>query len=958
MRSLRDLHAGMARRLGLDRSVGCIDSVQGQMLRGWYIARHRHADGNRFRVTLDGHDLGTFTAALNREDLRALQGVLRCGFVVDLGVPLRALLSTGHLRDGASARRLALRSERGRVVASRRVGFRAADGLIDSMIKGSRMRDALVGSGSQGYLDRIDDTGLAGWALDRDRPNDPVDLAVYVDGAELTRVTTSERRADLLAQGMPGASAGFRVQWRAGVLPATAMIDVRFVSGGQSLGNSPGRLEGRAPIAPHLCFMDAYRGGQMRPVTVVVPIHDAFEAATECVDALLRHTRAEVEILLIDDASPDARIGPWLMRLAADAPRCRVLRNEHNLGYTRTINRAIGICEGRDLVLLNSDTVVTPRWLDSLRYCAYSASRVASVTALSNNAGAFSVPEIGVENHAPDGMGGVEYARILTGAGLGRRLDVPTGNGFCLYLRRAALDAVGMFDQAKFPRGYGEENDWCLRALRAGWTHQVCDKAYVFHKRSQSFGEQKQALLSAGSAQVHADYPEYRLLTERFGDVEFSLVRQRMRSALARGEADAGLPTILFVISTLTGGTPQTNLDLMRALRGRYRSLLLSSDGESLTLSRLCPDGSLAVLEVLRLGLRIEPVTHRSDEYDRLVADLLYRHGVEILHVRHIAWHGLGLVDAAKALGLPVFFSVHDFYSICPALKLVDEKLEHCAGRCTAGEGNCQIELWPVGSMPPLKHRFVHRWRDMFRELIGRCDRIISTSPSARSLFLSHFPEAGARFEVIAHGRDFTGFERIAAMPAPREKLRLLVLGNVSPAKGGALLRDFLDIGDDRFELHFLGEVWSGFGTGGVRHGRYAREELATKVQAIRPHLSLILSIWPETYCHTLTESWSLGIPVLGLEIGAVGDRLRESGAGWLLPQASSAMDLRDALSGIIASPADFGDRLEAVYTWQRSEGTQNTTAGMAAAYARLYDEVIDRPGGEGGSDRPGRSRR
>lgn len=944
LRRLRAFRYSTSRWLGLDHSIGCIDSIEGHVLRGWYIPRYKGASESQFHVLLDERELGTFSATLMREDLQALEGVLRCGFAVDLSSPLRALLTDAG-RWAAGTHNLTLRSPNGRLVARREVAVDAqVAGLVDARGKVSRVREVLAGASTQGYLDRLDDTGLAGWALDAGRPNEPVELAVLVNDTQMMSVQTFFSRGDLLAKGMPGKCAGFRLQWRAGVLPAGTTVDVRFASTGQSLAKSPRRVAGRHHPG-HLAFMGAYRSANILPATIIVPIHNAFDAVSSCLDALLQHTARDAEILLIDDGSTDARMAGLLERGAAASSRCRIVLNGQNLGYTRTINKALSLCAGHDVILLNSDTVVTPRWLENLRYCAYSASNVATVTALSDNAGAFSAPEIGMENVIPDGTDALEFARTVVAAGLGRQLDVPTGNGFCIYIRRQALDSIGSFDEEKFPRGYGEENDWCMRALRAGWTHLVSDKVYIFHKRSQSFGEQKQALLMAGSARLHADYPEYRLLTQRFSDIEFSYVRHRIRVALAKREEDAGLPTILFVISTETGGTPQTNLDLMRALRGHYRCLLLSSNANSLRLSKLRADGSLAVVETASLETPIEPITHRSAEYDRIVADMMYRHSIELLHIRHIAWHGLGLVDAAKALGLPVFFSVHDFYSICPSLKLVDENLVHCGGRCTAGEGVCQIELWPVGSVPPLKHRFVHRWQQMFHEAFGRCDRFISTSLSARALFLEKYPEAESRFEVIPHGRDFHLPERLAAPRRADGPFRILILGNISPPKGGVLLRDTIEIcTDGNIEFHFLGEVWTGLAGRGIQHGRYPRDELESRVREIEPHLGLVLSVWPETYCHTLTELWMLGIPVLGLDIGAIGDRIRASGGGWLLAPQVSAQELLEKIHKIAAAPSDIDGKLEAVYAWQRTEGTQNTTARMAAAYARLYQQAIAPP--------------
>lgn len=108
---------------------------------------------------------------------------------------------------------------------------------------------------------------------------------------------------------------------------------------------------------------------------------------------------------------------------------------------------------------------------------------------------------------------------------------------------------------------------------------------------------------------------------------------------------------MLYVISTQTGGTPQTNLDLMRAMEGHYQCFLLRCDACNIHLHAL-RDGQLVELEHRSLPQPIEPVSHGSDEYDNVVLEILYRHSISLLHIRHVAWHGLGLASVAKSIGI------------------------------------------------------------------------------------------------------------------------------------------------------------------------------------------------------------------------------------------------------------------------------------------------------------------
>ena len=78
----------------------------------------------------------------------------------------------------------------------------------------------------------------------------------------------------------------------------------------------------------------------------------------------------------------------------------------------------------------------------------------------------------------------------------GEAIDVPVGVGFCMYIRRDCLDDVGLFRADLFAQGYGEENDFCLRARHLGWRHVAATGVFVAHIGGQSFGAAARHLLS------------------------------------------------------------------------------------------------------------------------------------------------------------------------------------------------------------------------------------------------------------------------------------------------------------------------------------------------------------------------------------------------------------------------------------------------------------------------------
>jgi glycosyltransferase involved in cell wall biosynthesis len=170
------------------------------------------------------------------------------------------------------------------------------------------------------------------------------------------------------------------------------------------------------------------------------------------------------------------------------------------------------------------------------------------------------------------------------------------------------------------------------------------------------------------------------------------------------------------------------------------------------------------------------------------------------------------------------------------------------------------------------------------------CDAFVTTSEASRRLITEHFPALNdGRFTVIEHGRDLARLE-LARPPAPGQALRVVFFGELTPAKGLKLILQLLELNRHAgypIELHALGKKPANFEAarvGAIYHGTYERNELPELVRDIGPAVSLVPSPWPETYCHTLTESWAMGLPVLASDIGTLRERVLRHGGGWLLP--------------------------------------------------------------------------
>jgi O-antigen biosynthesis protein len=269
-------------------------------------------------------------------------------------------------------------------------------------------------------------------------------------------------------------------------------------------------------------------------VSVVVPVYNASVALRACLEWLERTTPAEVPVVLVDDCSSDAAARSVCDKFAARRATATVIASKRNRGFVATVNTGVRHVDAdHDVVLLNSDTLVTDGWLHKLATAAYIAADVASASPLSNAAGVFSLPREHVDNALPDGWSAAACNLLLEEVAEREYEQVPATSGFCLYLRRAALDAVGLFDELLLQRGYGEENDFCARATAAGFQHRIDDATFVFHERNASFGGDKWDLKRQNARLVKAFHPDHaRELEEWEHGTSLGMLRSRFGRAL------------------------------------------------------------------------------------------------------------------------------------------------------------------------------------------------------------------------------------------------------------------------------------------------------------------------------------------------------------------------------------------------------------------------------------------
>lgn len=244
----------------------------------------------------------------------------------------------------------------------------------------------------------------------------------------------------------------------------------------------------------------------MEKIDILLPIYNSFEETKGCIESIYKWTNMDLfNLYLLDDKSPDENIKELTLYYSEKYPNVISIRNEENLGFPANVNNGITKSKN-DIIILNSDTLVTANWVEYLSKTAKSEESIAAVNPISNYGLISGIPT--PNNEINDLFSFEEIYEAFTKNKEPGYVESPLLTGFCMYIKRSAIEKVGILDAETFKRGYGEETDWCMRARKMGLKLVVSKEAYVHHIGGSSFGEEKEKLRKRAKQIVIERYPQ------------------------------------------------------------------------------------------------------------------------------------------------------------------------------------------------------------------------------------------------------------------------------------------------------------------------------------------------------------------------------------------------------------------------------------------------------------------
>jgi GT2 family glycosyltransferase len=272
---------------------------------------------------------------------------------------------------------------------------------------------------------------------------------------------------------------------------------------------------------------------------IVLLVWNHLELTQPCVESLLRCTEIPARLLIVDNDS-SAETKAYLRSIRSTRwVTVKVLTNARNEGYVGGMNRGLRHSTAPFVCLLNNDTLLTPEWLSRMIRAANRHADIGLVNPASNTFG----------ERPPDGMTIDAYAGLIANQ-RGRLVEVGQCIGFCLLIKRAVIETIGILDET-LDRFFFEDTEYGLRAARAGFRSAVAREAYVWHAEHRSVRmlppSEREAIFAANRRRCWARWGK-PLRVALVVDPEMSPGEPRFRPALEQAVALARRNGFVYLI--------------------------------------------------------------------------------------------------------------------------------------------------------------------------------------------------------------------------------------------------------------------------------------------------------------------------------------------------------------------------------------------------------------------------
>ena len=613
-------------------------------------------------------------------------------------------------------------------------------------------------------------------------------------------------------------------------------------------------------------------------IDIVIPVYNGYEFLNPLFDSIEKNTASPHRLIVVNDCSPDERVKPLLLKRLEKHSNAIFIDHKINEGFVKSVNEAYGHTSNHFLIL-NTDTEVPAFWMERLMYPIVHMDKVASTTPFTNSGQIASFPNFIADNEIFEGMSVDALDSVF------RNIDpkdfyeeVPTGVGFCMGVNYDLIQEIGFFVEDEFGKGYGEENDWCQRAIQNDYKNLMVPNLFVYHKHGGSFSaEVKESLMKENAIKLLNKHPNYDKDVEVYVRKDPHRILRQIATIVAASQQD-GIHLVLD--QALGGGANHYTKELVIQYLGDGKKVIQVHYDFYANAYKFYFDYKEYHFSFLIETLEILEVFFKQIKFQEIFVNNLvsFQETYQTLSFIEKLVH-----DNNAKLIIPI----HDYYPICPNYTLLNEEGEYCGipslERCQQCMKLNDLE-WKTFFNEPVN---MEKWREKWSSLLTLSNKILCFSNSSKELLLKAYHDLDEKkIEILPH--------QVAPLQAVRvekkvdkQDIVIGVLGAINHAKGAGVLKELISTIEKKelnIKVVLIGEISENIKSDHFYvTGRYQREELPKLVMQHEIDIFLLPSICPETFSYTTQEIMMMGMPLMVFDLGAPAERVKEYEKGMVL---------------------------------------------------------------------------
>lgn len=623
-------------------------------------------------------------------------------------------------------------------------------------------------------------------------------------------------------------------------------------------------------------------------IDVIVPIYNGYDYLVKLFPTLIK-TNMKCNIFLVDDKSPDARVHEIEKAFAAEHENVTILENPENYGFVKSVNNALQHAKNH-VALVNTDTELPEFWLERLMEPILYGDKIASSTPYSNSATIFSFPDFCYNNEIYRNLTVDEIDSVFQLV-KPKYEEAPTGVGFCMGMNKEVIQKIGTLDYETFSKGFGEENDWCQRAVKAGYKNVQVENLFVYHKHGGSFtSKEKEELLKHNVAIVSKRYPNYD------NDVRHFIMRDpnkeiREVAQMLLDMKDPEHRSVLAFDHSLGGGATAY-------LNGKVKPLIENGDVVTIVRYRLDQNDFEFIYNSNKFNH-----TYQFKTLDELLTISKYLHYDEIYINELVTYpflaHTMDLItQLSEEHNAKLVMLFHDYFAICPSINLVGQDNKYCGFPDDSMCEQCfkQKQCDTIYQYPNVKE-----WQKLWKGFLSKCQEVRCFSEDTFSRVVNVYGNELA-LTLVPHKVEY--MFPLNKQYKINDTINIGLLGILSIHKGSNIVKEMLEELKRRnlpdVNIILIGEAedqslknYPNF----KQTGRYRAEDVPQLVLENDIDMFLVPAVWPETFSYTTDEIRKMEIPVASFAIGAPASRIKAYDKGIIIPEMSGIAALDTILN-------------------------------------------------------------